>query len=186
MISCLFSIIFFNIAVPLFLLCISYKNQWNILEIFKLIALTEAIIVLLTVTFFPIPIDDPASFVQDNNFIPFQSIWFFIKSMVFENYKIGFIRQVLGNIMLFFCFMSAVLFYFSDRLNLKTAMMLTIGFSCYIEGMQAVMNRVLQVNYRSVDIDDIILNTIGGLLAYILYKKVFIHLYRSIEKSPGQ
>lgn len=186
MVSCFFSIIFFNVAVPLFLLCMSYKNRWNLFEIFKVIALTEAIIVLLTVTFFPIPIDDPASFVQDNNFIPFQSICFFFKSMVFENYKIGFIRQVLGNIMLFFCFMSAVLFYFSDRLNLKTAMMLTIGFSCYIEGMQAVMNRVLQVNYRSVDIDDIILNTIGGLLAYILYKKVFIHLYRSIEKSPGQ
>lgn len=181
MISYLFALLFFNIASPLLLICFALKYRWKFVELLKLIAVTEAIIVLITVTFFPIPIDDPSSFTQGNNFIPFSSIWYYIRAAIFENYKIGLIRQVFGNIMLFFCFMSAVLFYFSDKLKIKKAMILTIVISCYIEGMQAFMNYMIGVNYRSVDIDDIILNTIGGLLAYLVYKKILIHIYKVLE-----
>ena len=40
--------------------------------------------------------------------------------------------------------------------------------------MQFIISIILGYNYKVVDIDDIILNTIGGIIGYILYKLVCI------------
>ena len=91
-----------------------------------------------------------------NNFIPFREI-FRYKSM-----SPLFIRNVLCNILLFAPFGFLISYYIKNRTVLPI-LILSILVSCSIEFAQGVIG-------RTVDIDDVILNVLGGILGYILYK----------------
>ncbi len=90
-----------------------------------------------------------------SNFIPFKEIF---------RYQIGsakFIKNIIGNIMLFIPFG----FFSSYILKNKKAgiiAVLTLITSCTIESVQYYIGRVF-------DIDDIILNLIGGVSGFLLY-----------------
>ena len=58
--------------------------------------------------------------------------------------------------------------------NIKSIFISSLIFSLIIESMQFIISIILGYNYKVVDIDDIILNTIGGIIGYILYKLVCI------------
>lgn len=94
-----------------------------------------------------------------NNFIPFKEI---------TRYKIGsglFYRNVFGNMLLFVPFGLFV----SHLLKLKKpllAFVLTLIASLSIEFMQLIIGRVF-------DVDDILLNVIGGLVGYYIYYFVY-------------
>ncbi len=91
-----------------------------------------------------------------NNFIPFREIFRYdITSKLF-------FRNVIGNVMLFVPFGMFVTHYVK---NSKVYITIIISFlvSCAIEFAQ------MQIG-RTADIDDVILNTLGGLLGYLLYK----------------
>lgn len=96
-----------------------------------------------------------ATTVASNNFIPFKEIL---------RYHLGshlFLKNVLGNILLFFPFG----FFASYYLEIKRPyipLILTIIASLAIESVQMSIGRVF-------DIDDIILNITGGLVGYLLY-----------------
>ena len=101
-----------------------------------------------------------------NNFIPFKEIlrYNITSSLFFKN--------VLGNMILFLPFGLFTSYYLKvDRLNLP--LVLTIIASVSIEVVQLCIGRVF-------DVDDIILNVVGGLLGYYIYKLAKI-IY---EKSP--
>lgn len=90
-----------------------------------------------------------------SNFIPFKEIF---------RYNIGshkFFRNVMGNIMLFipFGFLSS---YLLKNRKLGVVTILTIIASLTIEVVQYYIGRVF-------DIDDIILNVLGGIVGYLLY-----------------
>ena len=98
---------------------------------------------------------------QDNNyglsnFIPFKEMF---------RYEFGsrlFIKNIIGNILLFLPYG----YFASDYLDskkLKLPCFLTFIVSLTIELVQ------LQIG-RTFDIDDVILNTIGGILGYFLYR----------------
>ena len=121
-------------------------------EMLMLASLLYALILFYVVTF------------QDenygtNNFIPFHEIF---------RYEFGtfyFIRNILGNILLFIPFG-----YFVSRV-LKTRkpyamLIISLITSVVIEITQLLIG-------RTFDVDDIILNLIGGLLGFLLY--VFIY-----------
>ena len=91
-----------------------------------------------------------------NNFIPFREI-FRYKSM-----SSLFIRNVLCNILLFVPFGFLISYYIKNR-TVIPILVLSILVSCSIEFAQGVIG-------RTVDIDDVILNVLGGVLGYILYK----------------
>ena len=90
-----------------------------------------------------------------SNFIPFKEIF---------RYSIGsskFIKNILGNILLFipFGFFTS---YFLRINKIKAPIILTFITSFTIEIVQYYIGRVF-------DIDDIILNLIGGILGFFLY-----------------
>ena len=91
-----------------------------------------------------------------SNFIPFHEIF---------RYEIGsrlFIKNILGNILLFLPYGYFATNYINNKKFWPTAL-LTIIISITIE--------VVQLNIgRTFDIDDVILNTCGGVLGFYLYR----------------
>ena len=90
-----------------------------------------------------------------NNFVPFREIF---------RYSIGsakFIKNIVGNILLFvpFGFFSS---YYLKNKKMLTTLILTLITSSTIEIVQYYIGRVF-------DIDDIILNTVGGMIGFYIY-----------------
>ena len=97
---------------------------------------------------------------QDNNYglsnlIPFKEIF---------RYSIGsrlFIKNIIGNILLFLPYGYFIGYYINDK-RIITPLVLTMIISITIE--------VVQLNIgRTFDIDDVILNTCGGVIGFIIY-----------------
>lgn len=91
-----------------------------------------------------------------SNFIPFHEIF---------RYKIGsrlFIKNIIGNILLFLPYGYFATSYINNKRFWPTAI-LTIIISITIEFVQLNIG-------RTFDIDDVILNTCGGVLGYFLYR----------------
>lgn len=102
-----------------------------------------------------------------NNFIPFKEIF---------RYDLGspkFIKNIVGNIIMFvpFGFFAS---YFLKSKKITIPLILTIILTVTIETVQYYIGRVF-------DIDDIILNIVGGILGYLL----FITMDFLQEKIPG-
>ena len=90
-----------------------------------------------------------------NNFIPFKEIF---------RYDIGsykFIKNIVGNIVLFIPYGFFVSYYLKKR-KMFTIFSLTLIVSTTIEFVQMYIGRVF-------DIDDIILNVVGGICGYLLF-----------------
>ena len=91
-----------------------------------------------------------------NNFVPFREI------MRYNITSKLFIKNVLGNMIMFMPFgLFASLYLKVKKINLP--LMLTIIASVSIETVQLVIGRVF-------DVDDIILNLLGGIFGYVIYK----------------
>lgn len=91
-----------------------------------------------------------------NNFIPFREIL---------RYNIGsrlFIKNVLGNMLLFLPFGFFTSYLLDNKKPLLTVV-LTLIASLSIEVVQLMIGRVF-------DVDDIILNVLGALLGYFIYR----------------
>lgn len=106
-----------------------------------------------------------------SNYIPFKEMF---------RYSFGsrlFIKNVLGNIVLFIPYG----FFVSYFLNLKkkrSALLLILLVSISIEVTQLIIGRVF-------DIDDILLNSLGGIIGFLLYRSLdFIndHLPEVLKK----
>lgn len=90
-----------------------------------------------------------------NNFIPFKEIF---------RYTIGshkFFRNIIGNILLFVPFGFFTSYYLKNK-KMITTFILTLITSTTIEIVQYYIGRVF-------DIDDIILNVIGGIIGFLLF-----------------
>ncbi len=90
-----------------------------------------------------------------NNFIPFREIF---------RYKLGsrlFVKNVIGNIILFVPFGFFASFYLENK-KPKLTIFMSIVASLTIEFVQMSIGRVF-------DVDDIILNTLGGIIGFYLY-----------------
>lgn len=90
-----------------------------------------------------------------NNFIPFREIF---------RYSFGsekFIKNILGNILLFVPFGFFGSYYLKNK-KMITTVLLTLITSFTIEVVQYYIGRVF-------DIDDIILNLIGGIIGFLLF-----------------
>lgn len=120
-------------------------------EIFLLLFLIYILCLFQIVTF-----EDQTIYITGNNLVPFQEI---------TRYQFGsrlFIKNVVGNIVLFIPYgIFASLFAKLDKLF--PALALVFFASVTVETTQLVIGRVF-------DIDDIILNLIGGLLGYGIYR----------------
>jgi len=101
-----------------------------------------------------------------SNFIPF-------KEML--RYDFGsdlFIRNVLGNVLLFLPYGFFITYLFNFK-EIKMPILLILILSIVIESTQLMIGRVF-------DIDDIFLNVCGGMLGYLFFKT----LYGALEHFP--
>ena len=144
-------------VVVLILLRIIYliKNKQKIV-LYKDLTYLAFVIYLLSL-FQLVTLQDAVSW-STNNFIPLKEI---------TRYNIGsdlFIKNVIGNILLFVPFG----FFISYILKSKRwfePFIITVICSCTIEFVQLSIGRVF-------DVDDILLNLIGGVIGYIIYKLI--------------
>ncbi|MGE6631758.1 VanZ family protein [Bacillus sp. NPDC077027] len=132
---------------------------------------------LLCVTLFPIPIDmdlmnDRISegFAEENNLIPLKTI---IKTIRASSLSI-IVTQIGGNLILLFPLGIFIPFFFNQS-SLKIQGVLIIGFfaSFIIEMSQLMISFLIGFTYRSFDVDDFILNTIGFCLGYLSFKYLY-------------
>lgn len=95
---------------------------------------------------------------SSSNFIPFTEML---------RYDLGsplFIRNVLGNVLLFLPYGFFITYLFAFK-KIKIPLFLVAILSTVIETTQLLIGRVF-------DIDDIILNIVGGVLGYLLYQSM--------------
>lgn len=105
---------------------------------------------------------DSSSGVRSVNLVPLTTISEYFQSMLSGNRIIG-ISNILGNLIMF-CplgYISALLF--PEMRKLTRILILALGFSLVIEVFQYIFAR------GSTDIDDVILNILGGAAGYWVY-----------------
>lgn len=93
-----------------------------------------------------------------SNYVPFKEIF---------RYEIGsrlFIKNIIGNILLFLPYG----YFAADYLKSKKALPI-----CFLTMLVSITIEFVQLNIgRTFDIDDVILNTCGGLFGYFLYRVI--------------
>lgn len=143
-----------------------------------------SLVLIFVITFFPFPFDpDEISFNieqqlgQKNNFIPFKSIAMYVLELAKGNLSV-FAYQLMGNIILFLPFgLGAYVLFFYNEKKLFQVSILSLIVSFSVELMQGVYGMILGYTYRSVDIDDLLLNTLGGVLGYALGNLLYLFLF---------
>ena len=103
-------------------------------------------------------------FLAHHNFVPFATIKNYFQAYRYNNEYLNLlITNVVGNLIAFIPFGLIVPFLSPALRNIKRFVGVLLLSLVLVEGMQIVLN------VGSFDVDDIILNFIGGFLAYLLF-----------------
>lgn len=143
--------------------CYLIKNKEKLVLYKELLGLSFIIYILCL--FQVVTFQDNVSWAT-NNFIPFKEMF---------RYDIGsrlFVKNVVGNALMFLPYGFFISFYLKNKKPWLT-LILTVITSFSIELVQMVIGRVF-------DIDDILLNLLGGYLGYVVY----YWMGRFYEKLP--
>ena len=140
------------VIIVSFRLSYLYKNDVKVV-LYKEIALFFFAFYILSL--FQIVTSTDISSSYGNNFIPFKEI---MRYKLFSNL---FIKNVVGNVLLFLPYGYFVGRYFSGNSKKLSIFLITLA-SCTIEYSQLLIGRVF-------DVDDIMLNVLGGIIGYILF-----------------
>ncbi|MEC0537319.1 VanZ family protein [Bacillus inaquosorum] len=130
---------------------------------------------LISVTLFPMPIDADLikdmkydsyiPFVSGNNFIPF----YFIVDVYHEGLQYYVIRSIGGNLILLLPVGLLFPLLFKKLNNVKRILLTGFFISMFIELAQLSISVYIRSVYRSFDVDDLILNTLGTVIGYWLF-----------------
>ncbi len=118
----------------------------------------------LSVTLFPIPFQEIYLSGYEYNFIPFKSIADSINSGL----RLA-LTSVAGNVILTMPF-GFLITLLKNNKKFLNVLIFVVAFSLAIELTQLVIGIGIGYRYRNVDIDDLILNTAGGIIGYAIYK----------------
>lgn len=122
--------------------------------------------VIIAYCFFPIQIRGSGVLEGfENNFIPFKSIIADISDSFKTHTPYGLI-SVFGNLVML---TPLGLFFYYYIKDLKFRLVGVALFSLSIEVIQYIIGLLIGYNYRCIDIDDFILNAVGGVFACILF-----------------
>lgn len=163
--------VFVILMIPcLFILYNCSKKKYSNLEKFMIVSFYIYLIFLFSKTFLPLPINELDKIIFKNmaiknNYIPFKSIIEIITTST--NNVI--IYQIGGNILLTIPlgFFLPIIY---KNINLAKAMKIGLAVAVGIEIMQGVVSKIIGIQYRSIDVDDILLNIIGTIIGYLIYK----------------
>lgn len=111
------------------------------------------------------------SYDNQHNFIPFKTIGYYL-FLAEVNFNIR-LNNLVGNVVSFIPFGFLFPFLFKKLLSFKKIIAYTLCLSIGFEIFQ------LTFSFGSFDVDDLILNTVGGALGYLSVK-----LYKMYDKRP--
>ena len=138
-------------------ICYLIRKHEHVVFYKEIIMLTMIIYVLML--FQVVTVQDVVSW-SSNNFIPFKEIF---------RYRIGsrlFFKNIIGNLLLFLPFGLFSSYSLKNDDKPSLVIFLTILASVTIECVQMAIGRVF-------DVDDILLNTFGGYLGFLIYKLIY-------------
>lgn len=135
-----------------FRICYLIKNKEKIVLYKELMMLIFAVYILCL--FQVVTFQDDTSWAS-NNFIPFKEI------LRYDITSRLFIKNVLGNMIMFLPFGFFVSYYLKPE-KITLPLVLIVIASVSIEVVQLAIGRVF-------DVDDILLNILGGLIGYFIY-----------------
>lgn len=121
------------------------------------------IIIIISICFFPIRLRHGQEAI--NNFIPFKTIITGIENFI-KNNETHSIISIIGNFILLTPLGLFFNFYIKKTKNRFIAIFL---FSLAIETTQYIIGLIIGYNYRCIDIDDLISNVLGGIIATIIF-----------------
>ncbi|MGE5627923.1 MAG: VanZ family protein [Solirubrobacterales bacterium] len=160
-------------------------NQIHIKKEFIKFVFALYVFLLIGFTLFPIEIIFDRNYIFNNimavNYIPFLSIAKDVGEVGHGNWSTSFqlmllFRNVGGNFVLLMP-LGILIPLLSNKLNsIKKALMLGFIISFFIEMFQ-YFEDYFHLGFRTVDVDDIILNTLGAAAGYLIYvftTKVFL------------
>lgn len=171
----------FQIEFAILLLC-------GIIMLFKKVEFKKILINLsfglylatvIAVCFFPIEIGYGGEGMA-NNFIPFKSIIQSVSESIREKTPYG-IKTVIGN---FIMLMPLGLFFEYYVKDYRQRFLDVLLFSVSIETIQFIIGLLIGYNYRCIDIDDVILNTLGGVIS-ILIVHFIVERYKKKRRSDN-
>ena len=129
--------------------------------------ITLLLFVLYILCLFQIVTAQDVNIYEGNNFIPFKEIL---------RYEIGskyFIKNIIGNVIMFMPY-GFFVGKFASLKNTKLTIFLLLLASISIEVTQLLIGRVF-------DVDDILLNLVGGLIGYLIYR-ILDNIYNHLPK----
>lgn len=159
------------LPVAALVLYIEVRRQAGLWHTLGVLALTTYAFWIASVAFFPIPFGIPRMPGDGGidwimlNLVPFREV---LRTFHHQSWH-QIVRVFGGNFLLLvpFTLLGPVLW---PRLRAwRWALALGVGLSASIELLQLALCALLQDPYRSVDIDDVIVNTAGALLGYALF-----------------
>lgn len=140
-------------------------------------------VLVFHITILPLPLDKSgveslSMFVTGNyiNIIPFKDIsgygWF------------SFFRQIVGNIIMFMPYGFLLQSITKNTQNIKTVAISAFKVSLLIETLQLIIcTFIIKAPFRIFDINDLIMNTFGAIVGYIMYKNLKILFLDKYNKN---
>lgn len=119
------------------------------------------IVMVLFVTLMPFPIPFGATnnlFLESVNFVPFRDL--------ISNYN-GAVREIILNVVMMMPF--GFLYPIIKKKNILNTVVSTLIFSLIIESSQLLSAWWGSLDSRSFDVTDLITNTLGGLIGFLIY-----------------
>lgn len=162
---------------------IRYKRKGLKLNIYDEVLTNLFVIYLLFligITIFPIYIGEAMGYITDLNFFERCNI----NILPFIHYFSGgvylrtAVRILLGNFLLLSPFILYLCAKIPKMRNLKSCTLTALLISILIEITQLITNIMFISTLRTVDIEDLILNTLGGILAYYIFKLIYIGKFK--------
>ena len=119
-------------------------------------------LIYLLIFFFLLFAKEPMGSVHSVNLVPFRTIMLYLRYDWIRRQPFA-LFNVIGNIVLFMP-MGIYLGLFSDQKSIWVNTLRIFCFSVAIEGMQLIMSVGI------ADVDDVLLNTLGGFLGAVMYR----------------
>ena len=136
--------------------------------------------ILIGVTIFPLRIGSTIPYLSNMSILERYNINLIPFVDYYKNSVKGVIRNVGGNLILLSPFIFYLCIKFEKLRSIKLCMLTSFLISLSIELIQLFMN-ILSLSYgRSVHTEDLILNTLGGIIAWYIFKYTYKGKFKDI------
>lgn len=142
------------------------------MQIFVFSALYVYLGAVVSLVFFPFPFQQSylehlrsLPYQPQNNIVPFKEI---IQIWEYDT-GLDFLKQIGGNILML-CPFGFLVPLVLQRPKFSKVLLLGFLFSVLLETAQLVLDTIINYNYRTADVDDLICNTLGVLVGYLAWR----------------